>query len=363
MGSTSKFSTIYLHAGLGKTGTTSIQRQLLDNAALLDSRYDLHFPCHFPHERRFRGNHSLLIRALFPDSAAARRRLAGVGLNSPSEIEHYNRQTIAQLEAGFARTTASRALLSAEGVGHFSADDMNALGKWLAGMADEVKVIVCVRHPIDALSSEIQQRLNLGAVLEELYEHPPFYRFRFLFQRLESAFGHENIIAYDFTDAVNHPDGVTAMFLGKLGIEHAAQFKREPPTNVSMSHESALLVSALNRQRPLLGAEGRNPLRRSDDIRQIKAIPGRKYTAPAAVYQKVADAIQPEIEWLQSQYRIELRANYVDEGIDHNRFSDESIDSIALTLSEYASLRYTLMTPLRLLYLQGRRLLSKLSIR
>lgn len=362
MSKTGKFSTAYLHIGLGKTGTTSIQQQLLQHADLLESRYDLHFPRRFPHEHRFEGNHSLLLRALYPDSDAARRRLAGLGLTSRSAIEDYNRKTIAQLEAGFAGTTASRLLLSAEGLGHFSADDLGAVAEWVAGIAEEVKVIACLRHPIDALSSEIQQRLNLGAVLEEVYENPPYYRFRSLFERLESVFGHDRIIAYDFSDAVTHAGGVTAMFLSQLGIESPEGFGKGEPANVSMSHEAALLVSALNRQRPLMNSEGRNPRRGSDDIRQIKRVPGRKYMAPAELYEKVARAVQPDLDWLRTHYQIELKAKNVVHTAEHNSFSDESIDHIALTLSDYASLQYTLMRPLRALYLFARRLLAKLSL-
>lgn len=355
-----KFHTAYLHVGLGKTGTTTIQQQLLQHAELLESRYDLHFPRNFSHEHRFNGNHSLLLRALYPDSDAARKRLAGVGLTSRRKIERYNRKTRAQLKKGFTRTSAYNLLLSAEGVGHFSAEDIHALAGWLAGIADEVKVIVCVRHPIDALSSEIQQRLNLGAVLEDLYQNPPVYRFRSLFGRLESAFGHDSIITYDFSDAVSHPGGVTAMFLSKLGIEDCAVFGRIPPTNVTMSHEAALLISALNRQRPLLSGERRNPRRRSDDIRQMKQIPGRKYKAPAEVYQKVRDAMLPDIEWLRDHYELELQAPQLEDGIAHDSFSQESRDYIALTLSDYALARYILLSPPRLAYLYAKRLLAKL---
>ena len=355
-----KFRTAYLHVGLGKTGTTSIQQQLLQHADLLESRYDLHFPRSFSHEHRFNGNHSLLLRALYPDSDAARKRLAGVGLTSPRKIERYNRKTMAQFNKGFARTSASSLLLSAEGVGHFSAEDIRALAGWLAGIADEVKVLVCVRHPIDALSSEIQQRLNLGAVLEDLYQSPPFYRFRSLFTRLESAFGHDSIITYDFSDAVSHPGGVTAMFLSKLGIEDTAVIGRPPRKNVTMSHEAALLISALNRQRPLLSGERRNPRRWADDIRQLKRIPGRKYKAPAEVYEKVRDAMQQDIEWLRDNYQLDLRAAPLEDGMDHDSFSEESKDYIALTLSDYALARYILRSPPRLAYLYAKRLLAKL---
>lgn len=361
MSSTKRFKTIYLHVGLGKTGSTSIQQQILANAELLESRYDLHFPRKFPHLQPFEGNHSILLRAMFSGNPDVRKKLAARGLETEESIEKYNKQTVSQLLKSFDSSRATKLFLSAEGVGHFRKDDMLGLANWLRGFADEVKILACVRHPLQALSSEIQQRLTIGAVLEDLYEAPPYYRLNFLFERLELAFGRENIIAYDFAEAATSEQGLAAVLLRKMGVEVGADFSNPPPANSSMSHEAALLISALNRQRPVLHGSRRNPLRKANDVQQMMKIPGRKFLAPPHVYDKVVNKIQSDIDWLKSEYQIDLGVAEVDSERDYYSFSEESIDNLALEIANYARLRYAITSPFRFVYIGLRRLWSRFS--
>ena len=282
-----RFRKLYLHIGLGKTGTTSVQRDILANAKLLESKHDIFYPTHFPHERHFHGNHSILLRALYSSHADVRARLVARGLESAEQLAAYNKQTLACLERGFAQTGAANLMLSAESVAHFYRPDMLELAQWLSGYADEIIVLACVRHPVHALSSEIQQRLNIGSVLEDLYAKPPFYRFKSLFQRVERAFGPDSLVVYDFSAAVADPRGLTRAMFAQLGIDLGEQFRPRPPSNTSMSHEAALLISALNHSLPVMVNGARNRLRKANEIQRLAKIPGRKSTAPAAVYEQV----------------------------------------------------------------------------
>ncbi|KAA1189184.1 hypothetical protein F0M18_16040 [Pseudohalioglobus sediminis] len=349
-----RFKTLYLHIGLGKTGTTSVQRDILANAGLLESRYDIHYPTRFPHERHFQGNHSILLRALFSGHPDVRQRLAARGMESDEQLAAYNKRTRACLEQGFRKSKATNLLLSAESVAHFYRPDMLELAEWLRGYAEEVRVVACVRHPVHALSSEIQQRLNIGGVLEDLYQNPPFYRFKSLFQRVENAFGKGSLVVYDFAAAVAHPRGLTGAMFENMGVDVGDSFRPRPPSNTSMSHEAALLISALNRSLPVLVDGKRNPLRRADEIPRLSKIPGRKYTAPAEVYQQVTESMKPDVEWLREHYQLELAADCPTPDADYYSFSEESIEALALQIAEYSRMRYGLMSPLIAFYTRVR---------
>jgi len=349
-----KFNKLYLHIGLGKTGTTSVQRDILANARVLESQHDIHYPRYFPHERHFEGNHSILLRALYSSHPDVRQRLAARGMETAEQLADYNRQTLSCLESSFRKTSANNLLLSAESVAHFYRPDMLELAEWLRGYAEEIVVVACVRHPVHALSSEIQQRLNIGSVLEDLYENPPFYRFKSLFQRVEKAFGNKALVVYDFAAAVADPRGLTRVMFEQLGFDVGEQFRPRPPSNTSMSHEAALLISALNRSLPLLVNGSRNPLRKADEIQRLANIPGRKYAAPAAIYEKVIESMKPDLDWLVQRYGLELDASYPVPGGDYYHFSEESIEAIALEIAEFARLRYGLMSPLISLYTRFR---------
>lgn len=335
-----RFRSLYLHIGLGKTGSTSIQQDLLAGADLLESKYDLHLPRNFTHTRQHRGNHSMLLRSLFSDDPEVRKRLAAQGLSSTTAIEQYNQKTLSQLHAGFASSNASNLLLTAEGVGHFKKPQLEELAHWLKELAGEIKIVACVRHPVHALSSEIQQRLMIGEILEDMYEQPPVYLFSRLFRRFEQAFGKENIIAYDFADAIRSPDGLTAEFLRRIGIEAAADFPMGQASNTSMSHEGALLLSAINRLRPILIDGERNPERLHVNPSYFKKIPGRTYTAPTQVYARAVQTVQGDIDWLLQEYAIDLGGFDAPQQENYNSFSDQSIEYLALSMAEYDRLRH-----------------------
>ena len=349
-----RFNTLFLHIGLGKTGTTSIQQDILARAVELESRHDIHYPTDFPHERHFRGNHSMLLRALFSSQENVRQRLAAKGLVSDESIDTYNKQTLQRLEKGFAASNASRLLLSAEGVGHFSREDMLKLAQWLQTYADNIKVVACLRHPAHALSSEIQQRLNIGDTLDALYQKPPAYPFKSLFTRVEQAFGEQALLVYDFADAVEHPHGVTGALFERLGVDALDLFDSKPAANTSMSHEAALLINALNVRRPVLVDGKPNPLRADNAAQKLMKIPGRKYTAPREVYQKVEARVERDLEWLRENHQLELRAGYSQSSLDHSSFSEESIEALALQMADLARFRYKILSPLRSLYLWSR---------
>jgi len=301
-----KFNTLYLHVGLSKTGTTSIQRVLLDNAALLESQHGIHYPRGFPENPPFRGNHSRFVRALFCAHPEAQRRLPTIGIHSNAELQNYTGTCLQQLAAGFAATTAQDLLISAESVCNFKDVDARALAEWCRGIAESVKVIACVRHPEHALASEIQQRLRVGARLENLYQAPPFKRLRALFEMFEANFGGENIICYSFHRALENPRGLTSEFLRQLGIDSATDFSEQKAENSSISAEAAQLLDALNQAVPQFIAGQANPERQRYSIQPLLSVPGGKYTVPQAVRERVRSASGPEVAWIEEHYQLDL---------------------------------------------------------
>ncbi|RLQ20975.1 hypothetical protein DWB85_14710 [Seongchinamella sediminis] len=171
-----RFNTLFLHIGLGKTGTTSIQGDVLRHARWLESSCDLLYPTDFPHERQFRGNHSLPLRIMFASQDDVRRRLAARGLVSDDAIASYNRQTRACLDKSFAASNASRLLLSAEGVGHFSRQDMQRLAQWLQGRY-QLALKADYRAPVEAHNSFSET--SIEALALQLADHGRF-RYRML---------------------------------------------------------------------------------------------------------------------------------------------------------------------------------------
>ena len=335
MTSYKKFKRVILHAGLGKTGTSSIQNQLLGQAKVLESEHNIHFPCVFHGlYQPFDGNHSSLLSFMFIDHNGPPRSHSLAGFKTEKEAKEYSFKIRTNFENGFSSSSASNLLMSAEGLGHFSKPRLILLSNWLQKFAEEIEVIVCIRHPMAALSSEIQQRLTLGFVLEDLYEQPPRYRFKNLFDRLETAFPQSKFVVYDFAQATEYPGGLVGCFYEKIGLDPCLVSQQPKYSNESMSHEAALLLSALNATEPLIEGGKRNKNRSPGDIQDFLKIPGKKYQAPRGVYEMLEREISDDLAWLLEHRGIDLGAVTVNHRSEYRSFSETSVRSIALSLGK-----------------------------
>jgi hypothetical protein len=334
------FKRTYLHIGLGKTGTSAIQEQLYQNSERLEREHDIHFPCTFGESDLFNGNHSQLLKKMFVHK--------GKDHSMPSAAISQASKDVTRLhslfENSFSHSHANQLLISAEGIGHFGIPYLELLAKWLQEFSQEIEIVACVRHPIEALSSEIQQRVKFGDVLEDLYETPPYYRFSALFERIENAFPNSTINLYTFSEATKSPKGLTGVFLQKIGVDMKLPVHM---SNRSMSHEAALLLSALNRARPMSIGKNHKPSRAPTDVKEFMRIPGRTFLPPPAVYEKILGPVESEVIWLKEKYGLTLEATSISSNLDYNYFSDDSIEDIALSLAKLSNIRYTASSPFR----------------
>jgi len=299
---THRFRSIIVHIGLGKTGSSSIQRVLLRHAQELESAHGILFPIIRDDPRPFAGNHSLVLRSLCSSEPQSLRFNIAAGLNTEAAASAADQQAYAQLMDSFTATPAHTLLLSAEGVGHFDEYALERLAAWLLPLGEQVRLLAWVRHPQHALAAEIQQRLQTGSVLARLYERPPFYRYSVLLARLERAFGKPAIELYDYADSISPGNSAVSTFLNKVGVELSLSEQDEVRVNTALSQQATLMLDAANRLRPLVIDGKRNPLRRPHDMMKILQVQGQPYSPPMAVYEKLAELARPELDWLSHTY-------------------------------------------------------------
>lgn len=343
MSTEKRFKEVFLHIGLGKTGTTAIQHTLLEQVGRLERDFDIHYPVEFDDPRPFGGNHTLYLRSLFQPGAEEKRPNIVAGLGNRKALDKANKSLVEHFQRGFERSSASRLLLSAEGIGHFSIPSLSNLKAWLDQLTDRVTVVVCLRHPRHALAGAIQQRLKTGSLLDSLYLFPPLYAFEKLFFRLEEFFNREEIIAYDYAEARHSSLGVTGLFLHKIGVQTGSHFSSTDIVNQSVSHEATLLLDAINRQRPLIIDGELNPMRNRSDTQAFLRIPGRRYIPPIQVYDLLDEYAAPGLAWLEKNYQLKLDAMGAGEGAIsgavQESFSRDALDELALVVSDLANIR------------------------
>lgn len=304
MSSARRFDQIFLHIGLGKTGSSSLQAYFMQQATALERDYGIRYPDFSLVEPGFDGNHSRYLQLLFASPDDLGPVFALRGLDSDAARQRYRERAREAWDSALDTASAPRLLLSAESLGHNRREFLEALRDQLQLLSDRVTLIACVRHPYSALSSEIQQRVSAGAVLEDLFERPPYYALRPLFQRFSELFGRDSIRLYDFEWARHHIGGLEQAFLEVLGIALPGNPIRGVQ-NASMSMKATLLLSSLNRQQPLIVGGRRNPLR-SDDVQgRMASIPGDKFAAPVEVYTRLEEEIAPHLRWLRHHFGFE----------------------------------------------------------
>ena len=157
----------YLHVGMHKTGTTSLQLALhgWDDGRARYARFD-------------DANHSVALYTLFAPKAAMHPALRREG-HGPKGVQALRRLWRAQLDADLAWESRDL-ILSGEALSRPMAQDPvaeNLLARLLDSF-DRVEVLAYVRAPGGFILSQYQELLKQGAKLPELPQSWPRYRAR-----------------------------------------------------------------------------------------------------------------------------------------------------------------------------------------
>lgn len=139
---------LFLHVGMHKTGTSSIQRTLHSNKILL-AKHGIGYNDSLI-------NHSALLRLAFQDE-----RTPGASPDKRAMFRH-------SLIQFFKTCEQPTLVISGEGASHLSwgaAQDMLA---FLRKMVDRITIVIYVRPPRSMVSSIIQQRIRVGLSIENI---------------------------------------------------------------------------------------------------------------------------------------------------------------------------------------------------
>ena len=333
-----KAKQLILHAGLPKTATTSIQNTLFRHREGLAREAGIYYPGDA-------ANHTnALCTAFLTDPRNhISNKMAGL-----TDLEVLKRKA-AEIRDGFAAEITGAApekiLFSAEGMSNLRAEELAEFRDWALELAEEIRVFYIVRNPLRFTTSVMQQHLKGGEVLEDMYADPPVPNFKGRMSAAIAAFGRDNVEAYTFEEMVAHKEGAVGFFLDVLGV--GAGDLRQTLTedqsvdNESLSHEAALILSSLNRQRPAFVNGERGPNRTLTELGSIESIRGVKFRLPPKVHKQLAETCGPDIAWLKENFGIDTYDNAFD-AMDEpiTALSQQTINSLAMLVSNLLNDRY-----------------------
>lgn len=294
---------VWLHIGMHKTGTTSVQVNLANVRKPANWRYlsiggspnmgQALYAMFSPEPHKF---HWFVKRGNSPEQVAAegarlRRRLARV-------VSKCRKENI---------------IISGEALTLIEREGIFALRDFLKPLCDEIRVIGYVRPPAAFKISVFQQRVKHGNDRFNIADIKLHYRWKF--EKFDEAFGRENVLLRKF-DPKNFPQGcIVADICEQIGIEgpECSAIRR---ANESLSREACGILYAYRKYGPGYGV-GNSVVR--ENIRVIAALlamRGNKFKVSRALVTAGLAGEAKDIRWMEKRLGVPLDEEIRDDGTE-----------------------------------------------
>lgn len=297
------FETCYLHIGLQKTGSTSLQHSLKSNVALLEE-LGIHYPS-------VMANHARLAVSDRPTGPRARMILDRAGQDDPRDRLTIVKETEARYREAFAtaaRQSGARALvLSSEHFNLFSKAGSREFIDFLSGFARRIRVVAYVRHPASLIVSSAQQSLKGGDFTLDSFDPasvmPKVSR---RLERYRAVVGLDNMVLRPFEKGKLYRGDVVKDFARLIGMEDSVIDKIAVDLrNESLSCEAALLADAIAKARSTSSAPMKRELRRKL-VKYLTSIRGSKFAFSDERNAEIMEAASEEAQILAERFGVEL---------------------------------------------------------
>lgn len=276
--------TIFLHIGLHKTGTSTIQDNLLLNRKSLYEMGYL-YP-EFVDGKTILSNHSIPFCSMFCDDPSNYHINMQRGNTTPEFFDVLHKNFVEQLTEQIRFFPGEKMIISGEDIASLNQKALQSFKDLLISLTcAEVKIIIVivVRNPVDWVSSMVQQMIKGGTLILERNNIPwNYYQsyFENVFNSFPLVFGEDAVKYCRFEDLIQTNSDLFEGFLNLLDVDmdcHAIQHQEEEITNRSLSYESAMIINCLSRNHPRFINKQMNPLYKGALIKNLIQVPGLKF--------------------------------------------------------------------------------------
>lgn len=278
---------VIIHAGMHKTGSSSIQRTF----STLDST-DLHY-------LDWRSaNHSAMIPLLFHDRPERYHGFKSKGRAREHLLEErafWMNRLVEQMQSG----EHERVLLSAEYLSGREDDTTTAIADFFRNHSSDIRVIAYVRPPISFMQSAFQQRVRFGRV-EALQVERLWPRYKDRFEKFDRLFGRDAVTLRKYSPECLEGGDVVLDLASQIGVSIPPEATVR--ANVSTSLEAIALIFAQRRlgggvERGFAGA----PKKNSRFAEAISRIGTQKLAFAPSLTEPVVQAFRGDVEWMEER--------------------------------------------------------------
>lgn len=297
---------IIVHAGMHKTGSSSIQ----------DSLFALN-GTHLDYLSITTPNHSGLFSALFRDSPETAGGFARQGLtnkNMQALRSEWSDRMDCFLQSHLSKTPDRPAIFSAEFISSAPDYVVQRIAEYLHGYDTNIRAIAYVRPPSSFISSAFQQRLKPGfrsrnLDLKSLYVWP---KYRHRFEKLDQAFGRENVTLKLFQRDHMEQGDVVLDFAKEIGIGMTAdQVMR---SNESLSLEAvALLYTQIFFSNSKPGKDLASFRSQKAFVNRMMDLGSRRFVLGKAIIDPLIEANREDLDWMEARLGMSIEDSPIED--------------------------------------------------
>jgi len=286
----------WLHIGVEKTGTTSIQSFLASNRTALRAEGRL-----YPVTPGVVGHLGLAAFALDDDRLDGTRKACS--LTNPSQIADFRDDFVRALVTEIAASGASEIILSSELLSSRirSHTEFARLKVLCAAIARDTKIVVYLRNQVDFLVSRYTTVIQSGGREEFRISATALADYAALLDRWAAAFGRENLIVRRFEPADFVDGDLLADIAATLGLE-STRLTSVPRYNESLDAESLVFLRAINRGVPRRISSWLEPLRSAAVGILQRRRRGTKFVIPPAAADRIEARFRASNERVAAEY-------------------------------------------------------------
>lgn len=286
---------VYLHVGIHKTATSSIQDTLYNNRSLLEDE-GYYYP------KSWKANHSEIFFNLFADESLYKKLNIKKKIKLHKLYKNFIKKN--KLINELKNKNINNLILSAESISLLNEKSLNNLKKFILNdlKIEEIKIIISLRDKIDYCSSAFQEIVKTGNNPEN--KDSILIEYKEKVEKFIKVFNKTNIIIYKFEDSYNIKNGPVGLFLEKINFNKRIDYILK--SNESLSNMAVDLIFFINNELPFLNSKGKiSNGREKADLNILFSLSGKKFTLDYTNHFCILDQqFEKDNKWLQDNFSI-----------------------------------------------------------
>ncbi|MFW5886119.1 MAG: hypothetical protein ACOCUL_00035 [Bacteroidota bacterium] len=289
---------IFIHIGIPKTGTTSIQHSLYSNREILFNNGYL-YPKSLPE------NHSLPLFFFFQNIEKLKNnkyQLQKIKDNSNPDYETIINSFLNELNES---KDVPNIIISGEAILTLKEQHLKIMQLFFKDVlpSHQIRIICFVRNPVDFMKSLTQQRVRVGKAKVTIEKN-------LLKKRINpfiKVFGQENVSIHKYEDAVNSDFGIIGYFLKAIDFPEESINNFNPVfQNTSISYQAYEIINFITEQYKCL-YEAKNSIEKNCGNLPFALIKGTNFYLNREEQKFILRIFKNDLKWLKKKLNVEYK--------------------------------------------------------